>query len=217
MNCAARTDTGYDGGRAYMITVIQVDGEPVERETANHYVAMQQAAARAGVTLRITSGFRTMAEQEYFYGCYVNCNCNDCNLAARPGYSPHQNGRALDLNHRDSGCEWRRPRGPGDLEPERRGPLGELDGGGAIDGQRLHVGGVVVRDAAAHAQRRSDARLPAPGRGLDGAERDDLAVLSPNAGGGWADWISMNLSTGSGFSSGVWRAATPQHLRNGKR
>jgi D-alanyl-D-alanine carboxypeptidase len=98
VDCAARSDTGYRDGQSFPITVIQVDGKPVERETANHYVALQSAAARAGVAVRISSGFRTMAEQEYFYGCYINCNCNNCNLAARPGYSNHQSGRALDLN-----------------------------------------------------------------------------------------------------------------------
>ena len=41
---------------------------------------------------------RTMAEQQYLYGCYVNCDCNSCNLAAKPGYSNHQSGHALDLN-----------------------------------------------------------------------------------------------------------------------
>jgi D-alanyl-D-alanine carboxypeptidase len=103
VNCAARSDTGYEAGRAFAITVIEVDGKPVERETANHYVALQSAAARAGVAVRISSGFRTMAEQQYFYGCYVNCNCNNCNLAARPGYSNHQSGRALDLNTSTAG------------------------------------------------------------------------------------------------------------------
>src|SRR5688572_17720528 len=59
---------------------------------------MQQAAAADGVSIAIVSGFRTMDQQEYFYACYVNCNCNNCNLAARPGYSNHQSGHALDLN-----------------------------------------------------------------------------------------------------------------------
>jgi hypothetical protein len=103
VNCTARPDTGYTDGRAFSITVIEVDGKPVERQTANHYVAMQRAAAAAGVSLRIGSGFRTNAEQQYFYSCYVNCNCNNCNLAARPGYSNHQSGSALDLNTSESG------------------------------------------------------------------------------------------------------------------
>jgi hypothetical protein len=42
-----------------------------------------------------------MAEQEYLYGCYIHCSCNNCNLAARPGHSNHQSGHALDLNASD--------------------------------------------------------------------------------------------------------------------
>ena len=102
-NCSERQDTGYRSGNAFAITVVTVDGRPVERSTGNAYIAMQAAASSAGVSLRIVSGFRTMAEQEYFYGCYVNCNCNNCNLAARPGTSNHQSGHALDLNTSDGG------------------------------------------------------------------------------------------------------------------
>jgi hypothetical protein len=39
-----------------------------------------------------------MSQQQYLYSCYVNCSCNNCNLAAKPGYSNHQSGSALDLN-----------------------------------------------------------------------------------------------------------------------
>lgn len=98
VTCGTRQDTGYRTGAAFTITVVTADGRPVERDTANAYAVMQQAAAEAGVTLTVVSGFRTMAEQQYLYACYVNCNCNSCNLAARPGYSNHQSGHALDLN-----------------------------------------------------------------------------------------------------------------------
>ncbi|MEW5738483.1 MAG: M15 family metallopeptidase [Myxococcota bacterium] len=98
VSCSTRTDTGYRNGAAFTITVVTADGKPVELDTANAYAVMQAEAARAGVNLVVVSGFRTMAEQQYLYGCYVNCNCNSCNLAARPGYSNHQSGHALDLN-----------------------------------------------------------------------------------------------------------------------
>jgi hypothetical protein len=98
VTCAERTDTGYRNGAAFPIVVVTADGRPVERDTANAYAVMQQAAAQAGVNLVVVSGFRTMAEQQYLYACYVNCNCNSCNLAARPGTSNHQSGHALDLN-----------------------------------------------------------------------------------------------------------------------
>jgi hypothetical protein len=102
-DCTERSDTGYTGGDDFSIRVVTVDGRPIEVATANAYIAMQTAARNAGVSLRIVSGFRTMDQQEYLYGCYTNCNCNSCNLAARPGYSNHQSGSALDLNTSESG------------------------------------------------------------------------------------------------------------------
>ncbi|MBK7586410.1 MAG: D-alanyl-D-alanine carboxypeptidase family protein [Myxococcales bacterium] len=103
ISCAEHGDTGYSSGNAFPITVVTVDGKPVERSTANAYYVMAQAAAAAGVNIQIVSGFRTMAQQQYLYGCYVNCSCNSCNLAAKPGYSNHQSGHALDLNTSSSG------------------------------------------------------------------------------------------------------------------
>jgi hypothetical protein len=107
VDCTASTDTGYTRGQAFTITVVHVDGKPVEVETAKHYIAMQDAAAASGVALRISSGFRTMAKQQYLYRCYTrgtSCNsCNNCNRAAKPGYSNHQSGQALDLNSKGPG------------------------------------------------------------------------------------------------------------------
>nr|WP_276603689.1 M15 family metallopeptidase [Nannocystis pusilla] len=98
IDCDEHEDVGYVQGNSFTITVVTVDGKPVEVETANAYYAMQQAAAADGVGIKVVSGFRTMAEQQYLYNCYINCNCNNCNLAAKPGYSNHQSGHALDLN-----------------------------------------------------------------------------------------------------------------------
>lgn len=98
IDCTQWTDTGYVDGVPFQITLVTADGKPVEVSTANAYVVMQQAAAADGVSIKIVSGFRTYAEQQYLYNCYINCNCNNCNLAAKPGYSNHQSGHALDLN-----------------------------------------------------------------------------------------------------------------------
>lgn len=107
IDCSERTDTGYVDGTPFSITVVTVDGKPLERDTANAYYVMQQAAEANGVSIAVVSGFRTMSEQEYFYDCYVNCNCNNCNLAARPGFSNHQSGHALDLNTSSPGVlDW---------------------------------------------------------------------------------------------------------------
>ena len=74
--------------------------------------ALSEAARSAGVNITIVSGFRTMAEQQYLYNCYINCNCNNCNLAAKPGYSNHQSGHALDLNTSAAGVNaWLKAHG----------------------------------------------------------------------------------------------------------
>ena len=45
IDCEEHEDVGYVQGDPFMITVVTVDGKPVEVETANAYYAMQQAAA----------------------------------------------------------------------------------------------------------------------------------------------------------------------------
>ena len=73
------------------------------------YQAMVQAANRDGVPLGNNSGFRTYASQERLYNKYITWrdweNSDqttprppEANLAAKPGYSNHQNGIAFDLN-----------------------------------------------------------------------------------------------------------------------
>ncbi|MFY0540174.1 D-alanyl-D-alanine carboxypeptidase family protein [Nannocystis pusilla] len=73
IDCDEHEDVGYVQGNSFTITVVTVDGKPVEVETANAYYAMQQAAAADGVGIKVVSGFRTMAEQQYLYNCYINC------------------------------------------------------------------------------------------------------------------------------------------------
>ena len=98
VTCATHQDTGYRSGTPFTITLVTVDGHPVERNTANAFSVMADAAARSGIQIRVNDGFRTPQEQQYFYNCYVSCSCNSCNTAAAPGYSNHQSGSALDLN-----------------------------------------------------------------------------------------------------------------------
>lgn len=107
LRCNPRSADGYRSGAHHGITVVDVDGRPVEINTAARYLDMQADALADGVALSIVSGFRTMEEQRYLYGCYVHCDCNGCNLAASPGYSNHQSGLALDLNTSDGGVyDW---------------------------------------------------------------------------------------------------------------
>jgi LAS superfamily LD-carboxypeptidase LdcB len=72
-----------------------VNGKLVQRGTARAYLRMRHAAAQDGVSLYIVSGFRTMTEQRHLYFLYIH---GQGNLAAKPGYSNHQSGHALDLN-----------------------------------------------------------------------------------------------------------------------
>ncbi|MCU0657984.1 MAG: M15 family metallopeptidase [Polyangiaceae bacterium] len=97
VSCKERTDTAYVKGKASTIKLITVGGKPVSRATGHAFLKMQKAAHAAGVHLAINSGFRTMSEQQYFYNCYLSKKCNNGNLAAKPGFSNHQSGIALDM------------------------------------------------------------------------------------------------------------------------
>ena len=103
LSCKMSATTGYKRGTAFKIRTVVVDGKKVEWKTANAYMKMAKAAAKAGVHLRVVSGFRSMAEQKYLYNCYRTGSCNGGNLAAVPGYSNHQSGHALDLNTSSAG------------------------------------------------------------------------------------------------------------------
>ncbi|MAQ15523.1 MAG: hypothetical protein CMN30_12100 [Sandaracinus sp.] len=71
-------------------------------------------AVASGTSLTINSAFRTIADQ------YVLYHSGGCGLAARPGQSNHQSGRAIDVNSYSSvragleraGCVWLGDRDP---------------------------------------------------------------------------------------------------------
>jgi peptidoglycan hydrolase-like protein with peptidoglycan-binding domain len=88
----AESAKAYRSGSSFHIRVIPVDGKQVEVRTALAYFRMRKAAARDGVHLKVVSGFRTYAKQQQLY------NQLGPKWAARPGYSNHQSGVALDLN-----------------------------------------------------------------------------------------------------------------------
>lgn len=89
-----RTATGYAHGEKTKLKLVDVGGAEVEVRTAKAYRAMVKAARKAGVALAIRSGYRTHAKQKKLYNKYRR---GEGNLAARPGYSVHESGRALDL------------------------------------------------------------------------------------------------------------------------
>ncbi|HUJ60222.1 MAG TPA: D-alanyl-D-alanine carboxypeptidase family protein [Kofleriaceae bacterium] len=90
----ARTATGYTNGEKVKLKVVPVGGAEAEVHTAIAFRAMARAASKAGIDLRIRSGFRTYAKQKALYREYRK---GEGNLAARPGFSNHESGRALDL------------------------------------------------------------------------------------------------------------------------
>jgi hypothetical protein len=98
VDCHLTSAPAYDHGSPFTIQVINIGGKPASKPTGDAFLKMQKAADAAGVKLVINSGFRTMAEQQHLYSCYQHGNCNNGNLAAKPGYSNHQSGRALDLS-----------------------------------------------------------------------------------------------------------------------
>lgn len=104
---------GYAAGRPVRVAVTRVDGLPVERATARAWSGLVEEAAGQGHHLRIVSGFRTWAEQERLYACFQSGDCNNGNLAARPGHSRHQSGIAVDVDVRDRDVlAWLRANGP---------------------------------------------------------------------------------------------------------
>jgi hypothetical protein len=97
IDCKTTQMTGYRDGKSFSLSVVRIGGKRVSLPTAHAFLKMKAAATRAGVPLAIRSGFRTQEEQKHFYGCYVSKRCNGGRLAAKPGFSNHQDGRALDL------------------------------------------------------------------------------------------------------------------------
>ncbi|MBQ9375849.1 MAG: M15 family metallopeptidase [Ruminococcus sp.] len=74
------------------------------RETKAAFQKMQQGAAKDNVSLWITSGYRSYSYQALLYNSYVSSNGQAAadRFAARPGYSEHQTGLAIDVNYASS-------------------------------------------------------------------------------------------------------------------
>jgi LAS superfamily LD-carboxypeptidase LdcB len=106
----SRPAKGYRNGRPFPIRLVEVDGKQVEARTAKAFRAMQSAAARDGIQLVIRSGFRAHEKQKELYRKY---RAGRGNPAARPGYSNHQSGTALDIIVRDPATlAWMEKNGP---------------------------------------------------------------------------------------------------------
>jgi LAS superfamily LD-carboxypeptidase LdcB len=86
---------GYRSGKRIEIEVTDVDGVPVEVVTARAFVKMRDAADKDGVYLQAWSGFRSNEKQAELYAQW---KAGVGNPAAKPGFSNHQSGQAIDIN-----------------------------------------------------------------------------------------------------------------------
>lgn len=75
------------------------EGHSIKEEVNDHYISMWKAAKDAGLSLIVTSSYRTSEEQENQYRHYeINGGKEYADgYAARVGFSEHQTGLALDI------------------------------------------------------------------------------------------------------------------------
>ena len=71
----------------------------IRQEVYDEYIKMFEAAKENGITLMINSSYRSFQDQEAVYKSYEEEYDTDYadDIAARPGYSEHQTGLALDI------------------------------------------------------------------------------------------------------------------------
>lgn len=94
---------GYRNGKKLRLEVVQIGWAEVELKTARAFIAMRDAAAADGIVLEIRSGWRDFERQAWLYEAWRR---GVGNKAARPGYSNHQAGRALDIYLDEANFAW---------------------------------------------------------------------------------------------------------------
>lgn len=99
-----QTTWGYRRGKRVKVKLISIGYETMEQKTGKAFLAMREAALADGIDLYVYSGFRSMEHQRWLYQAWRE---GYGNKAARPGYSNHQLGRALDIYIGDPGIlDW---------------------------------------------------------------------------------------------------------------
>jgi len=95
-------NAAWDAGNFLrQLTLVEVVGADntiklISNDIAEFYLALVRAAEKDGVPMPLKSGFRTYAKQEYLYNGYVK-KLPHFNLAAKPGFSNHEDGYAYDF------------------------------------------------------------------------------------------------------------------------
>jgi D-alanyl-D-alanine carboxypeptidase len=79
--------------------LVRVQGEVLRSQAADAYKQFAKAAKAGGVNVMPISGYRSFSEQASLYDSYVRQygQATADTLAARPGYSEHQTGLAMDI------------------------------------------------------------------------------------------------------------------------
>ncbi len=90
----------YDPGEIVTIPTTYAFGtQKIEKTTYEAYLNMWQAAKEENIHLMVNSSYRSYEEQEEIYNNYKSSYGEDYanKYAAKPGYSEHQTGLALDI------------------------------------------------------------------------------------------------------------------------
>jgi len=109
--------TAYVNGKPSQITVVPVgNGQYLRADAADAYKRMEAAARKAGINISPGSGFRDMKQQQYLWNGYQaklrgEKWAQGFNKAARPGFSNHQNGIAMDVegthkSYKSAAYQW---------------------------------------------------------------------------------------------------------------
>lgn len=87
---------GYVNGQPVEIETAPIGGGfKLRRDAAAAWISLATKAAREGVILRVERAFATMDQQTSLWQKFKD---GFGNLAAKPGYSNHQGGVALDVS-----------------------------------------------------------------------------------------------------------------------
>jgi uncharacterized membrane protein len=94
---------GSSGGGGASGNLVQRPGGKLDSSIVANFDSMVAAAKKDGVSLEISSGHRSRAEQEKLYAAYKN---GTGNLAAKPGTSNHEKGQAIDFKNTSGAYSW---------------------------------------------------------------------------------------------------------------
>lgn len=79
--------------------LVNVDGQKMRKIAADAFVKMRNDASRENLRIRAVSGYRTVSYQRGLYNRYLSSDSqeNVDRYSARPGYSEHHTGLAVDV------------------------------------------------------------------------------------------------------------------------